>query len=202
MDPESLRQETTPLWRLVVLYFVTHYPTPVRMPLLLSSLEQALGQPPDEDAVRAIVAELIAQESITDGRSSHGAMALVASDDVLAALAYGMLEYEEGIAFMESPFVAAIVNRDFFRRRAPFFRESVCSLPPELLQYLDCDGSPEDVGQLYDSLVDELVSSVGIETHPEVLFWVLFPEKMASRIAGVYEKIGKEGMDEALKDPE
>ena len=201
MDTESLRKETTPLWRLVVLYFVTHYPTPVRLPQLVSSMEQALDQRPDDDKVRGIVDELIGCGAITDGSASHGAMALVASDEVLAILAYGMLEYEEGIAFMESPYVAAIVNRDFFRRRANSFRESVCSMGPELLQYLDCDGTPDDVDQLYDSLVDELVTSVGIETHPEVLFWVLFPEKMASRIASVYEKIGKEGMDEALRDP-
>ncbi len=77
-----------------------------------------------------IVVGLIAQAPITGGRSSYGAMALVASDEVLAALAYGMLEYEGGIVFMGSPFVAAIVNRGFFRRRAPYFRESVCSLSP------------------------------------------------------------------------
>jgi hypothetical protein len=201
MDTESNRQETTPLWRLVVLYLATHYPSPVRMHLLIPALEQALGQPPDEGAVRSIVDGLVKGGVLTDGSSTHGAMAVVATDEALAVLAYGMLEYEEGIAFMETPYVSAIVNKDFFRRRAGYFMESVRDMPPELLQYLDCDGSPEDISQLYDSLVEELLSSVGVESHPEVLFWVLFPKKMASRIAGVYEKIGKDGMDEALRDP-
>lgn len=202
MDSDSLRQETTPLWRLVVLYFVTHYPTPVRIPQLLDSLEQALCQRPDEAAILDILAKLSDNGAITDGSASHGAMALVASDEALAQLAYGMLEYEEGISFMESPYVSAIVNRDFFRRRAPYFHTSIRTMSPDLLQYLECDGTPDDISQLYDSLVDEILTTVGIETHPEVLFWVLFPKKMASRIASVYEKIGKEGMEGALRDPE
>lgn len=186
------------LWRAVVLLFASRFPEGMRRIDVAEAVPSLLEEAPSAEDITATVAALIAEGILVEG--PHGKMAIVPSDEVLGRIARHLLEYDEGIAFMSSPYVASLVDLSFFRRHAEQFKTSVASMPPELRSYLDCEGGGEEIDRLYDAMVDDLLSTVGIRAHPEILFWVLYPDEMVRRIGRVYDAIGSEGMDEALRD--
>ncbi|HHN82039.1 MAG TPA: hypothetical protein ENN11_05420 [Methanomicrobia archaeon] len=190
--------DMTTLRRKVILFFATAYPMPVTDTEILNFLSEL-----DIDTTQPQLAQVL-QELHRDGvitRDAEGAerWQMPQTEDVLEHIAKDMLENEDAQIFVQSPYVRPLLTKEFLNRHEQRFKESLTDLSPSVLAMFDVDGSAESIDELFSSLIEEMEQDDGsIAPHPELIYWMLYPDEMIEKIQHIHQIMGSECLDELL----
>jgi hypothetical protein len=188
----------TMLKRKVILFFATAYPVPVTETEILNFLSE-LEIDTTQPELTQVLKDLHKDGVIT--RESEGAerWQMPQTEEVLERIAKDMLENEDAQIFVQSPYVQPLLTKEFLYRHEERFKESFSDLSPEVLSLFDVEGTEESIDELFTSLVEEMEQEDGsIAPHPELVYWMLYPDDMVEKIQHVHTIMGTECLDDLL----
>jgi len=177
----------------IILALCSLYPITASSGHLVSFLSDIGIQSDDENVISFL--QSLEEDGIIEKKDDT--WILVKDGTTLEKIARPFLEDEDTFTFMESPFVKAVADRDYFLQRAPAFKVSLAKLPTQLHIYLGMTDSAGDVDKIYASIMDQ-IGMLG--TQPEFLYWFTYPDDMVERLTRVYNVYGTEGIDRAIGD--